>query len=526
MGCDARRSTWCLITILFALAGCAVPPASLRAPDAQSVRIRLSHFRGTPLEGSRAMPREAGPAAQAEDPSGAFELKFRTVLLSGALPPAFAPVGPQSSLLAATSGRRPFPAASPLARDARVAPIAEGDAWTWNPWESPVLRNAAPAAAWAGAGYFRSALARDVTASVDLDAPEDFVAGSAAGFLAMRVQVHRSAVQTPAAVPADAPSSRIRVVLILEARGFPEAPLDGADELQEGASAQGAENAGASGARTRVARGFDREVFLIDDRAVPPHGGWVVATPLCGQGFDSGMYALVAVSLGPPPAPNDAARPFHEESLARVLGELAARDDERNRPGESPATAAITSALEGLGLPARQRKALSFLAEATGAGLAADVCVTGTEALVSQLAGAVAGVSHAAPAPHEPAAMGWLLEKATIEMLAALLAEKKLPPELEAVLARHAGEAGRSAAPLLGVVKGAAGLDDLRAGFVRENGIALEDASPAARVRAFDWLSARGKAPAGYDPLAPTKERRLALEKALETPDPSAARQP
>jgi len=523
MGGNARRSAWCIIATLFALAGCAVPPAPLGAPDAESVRIRLSHFRGSPLEGALAAPRAPGAPAEAEDPASALELKARVLLLSGALPPAFSRAGPRSSLLAATSGRRPFLPASPLSRDARVAPITEGDAWTWNPWESPVLRHAEPAAAWTGAGYFRSALPNDVTASVEVDVPEGFRAGADAGFLAMRVQVHRSAVQTPAAAAAAGPAGLIRVVLILEARGFPEASPDGADTSQEGATAG---EAGESAVGTRTARGFDRKVFLIEDRAAPPRGGWIVAAPLCGQGFDSGMYALVAVSLGPPPAPGDPARPFHDESLARVLAELSAPDGERDLAGESPAAAAILSAVEGLRVPARQRKALSFLADATGAGVAADISITGTEALVSQLAAAVAGAAQAAPATREPGAMGWLLEKTTIEVLAALLAEKKLPPELEAVLARRAGEAGRSAAPLAGVLKGAAGLDDLRAGFVRENFIALEDASPAARVRAFDWLSARGKAPAGYDPLAAAKERRLALEKSLEIADPSAPRQP
>ena len=58
-----------------------------------------------------------------------------------------------------------------------------------------------------------------------------------------------------------------------------------------------------------------------------------------------------------------------------------------------------------------------------------------------------------------------------------------------------------------------------------ENLIALEDSAPAARVRAYDYLAARGKALPGYDPLAPAKARRAALEKAREVP-PAAATQP
>ena len=43
----------------------------------------------------------------------------------------------------------------------------------------------------------------------------------------------------------------------------------------------------------------------------------------------------------------------------------------------------------------------------------------------------------------------------------------------------------------------------------------------AARVRAFEWLGARGLAPAGYDPLASRQERRAALDAAM-----AAAAQP
>jgi hypothetical protein len=54
--------------------------------------------------------------------------------------------------------------------------------------------------------------------------------------------------------------------------------------------------------------------------------------------------------------------------------------------------------------------------------------------------------------------------------------------------------------------------------IMAENIIFLEDNSPASRVRAYDWLKARGKAPAGFDPLGPARERRIALDKAANPP--------
>ena len=56
--------------------------------------------------------------------------------------------------------------------------------------------------------------------------------------------------------------------------------------------------------------------------------------------------------------------------------------------------------------------------------------------------------------------------------------------------------------------------------LIAENFVSLEDSSPAARTRAFDWLRRRGLAPAGYEPVHSTvQERRAALAKAQEKPE-------
>jgi len=56
-----------------------------------------------------------------------------------------------------------------------------------------------------------------------------------------------------------------------------------------------------------------------------------------------------------------------------------------------------------------------------------------------------------------------------------------------------------------------ASLASLRARILEENRIALEGSSPAARVRAHDWLAEQGLAVPGYDPLADGPARRAAL---------------
>ena len=90
-----------------------------------------------------------------------------------------------------------------------------------------------------------------------------------------------------------------------------------------------------------------------------------------------------------------------------------------------------------------------------------------------------------------------------------------LPPELKAVLTVYAGEPGRHGGSLDDIAKQATSRQDLENRLTAENLVFLTDASPSSRVRAFDWLKARGLAPAGYDPMGTGKQRRQALDKAL-----------
>jgi hypothetical protein len=63
------------------------------------------------------------------------------------------------------------------------------------------------------------------------------------------------------------------------------------------------------------------------------------------------------------------------------------------------------------------------------------------------------------------------------------------------------------------MVSDANSVADLNQRLLQENAIYLEDISPAARTRAFEWLTTKGQAPKGYDPLATLKERRAVLNR-------------
>jgi hypothetical protein len=139
------------------------------------------------------------------------------------------------------------------------------------------------------------------------------------------------------------------------------------------------------------------------------------------------------------------------------------------------------------------------------------------DTVLSDLAGAVSRAVAAAPAAVDRPSVGWILERTTLQMLMQIQSGGKMPPELAAILAERAGQAGRNTGTLQEVLSNATSRQDMENRLAAENYIFLEDSSPAARVRAFDWLAAGHLAPPGYKPLAPAKERRAALEKAEQT---------
>lgn len=210
----------------------------------------------------------------------------------------------------------------------------------------------------------------------------------------------------------------------------------------------------------------------------------------------------------------DAAREELAASAARQRGRVAAfgREERVERDG----------ALRGLADPAIRRSALEHLARRAGAALLSELTLVADDAALGSLAAAVgadepreAGAGGADEAPDDGAGFAWRVEARAWRWLARRAGEDEersaLEPELRAVLLQRAGELGRHPGLLLDAVDGCASSGELAARLELENRIFLEDGDPAARVRAFDWLAARGLAPEGYEPLAERVARRAAL---------------
>ncbi len=193
---------------------------------------------------------------------------------------------------------------------------------------------------------------------------------------------------------------------------------------------------------------------------------------------------------------NEIAPTFDRLSPALSRAELESREVER--------------AMSGLGNARERRAALILLASDCGAPLLLDAALVAQDAELEALA--VAASASVEGERRDRATTGWLVERSAWLHLAKLSGDEKIAPELSGILARHGGEAVRFHGAIEDIVRGIDGRAALDARLVEENRILLEAASPASRVRAFDWLAVRGLAPAGYDPLGSLSERRAALE--------------
>jgi hypothetical protein len=229
----------------------------------------------------------------------------------------------------------------------------------------------------------------------------------------------------------------------------------------------------------------------------------------------------VLVDLTINTAPQDAERSEAVEAIKQ--GTIASADAASK---QTPVTSgsseelAMTSALSALKQTGDSpRGALAYLSGASGAKLTEAVVLVADEALIQVIARTAAEKASELQ-KSDRANVAWLLERTTIAAIGAQAAnaENPLSAGVYAALSTYAGEPGRQIDSLRALIAQSNGTADLGNRLIAENLIYLEDASPASRVRAYDWLKSRGLAPADYDPLAPARQRRAALEASNKDP--------
>jgi hypothetical protein len=482
-----------LLAMLALGAGCQNgAKTNVAVPPKPPVMTSRSYYMGTPLSGPTA---ESVPSRESAANAWAVEV---TIVSLDRVPAAGDSLGNKATFLTMARGASVVLPSSRLTRGARYAPPGDAAAVS-------AMRGGAVVKLSKGAGHSTELLARasgvvppGATAAFKVAEPvphEDHAAGRI-WWRGVEVDVFRQAPQTDehaAPGPTTAPASNaVQVALAVDDFAQP-------DRVDSSADTPAA----------MAAPSPQRELAIVD---VSPQAGaqtLAFAVPFRFQGV-SGQAVAAIVTIAP--APRGIA---DQELWTSCVSEL---EDSRRIAALPPQVAgheesALHAALTALYKIDRRRAALTYLSELTGASLSGDAALVSDDHTLALVAGKVfkdQSIDHP-----QAAAIGWLLDRTWLLEMSEQIAGAKLAPELSAVLATHAGEVGRHQSSIEAVVRAAHSHADYEALLVEENKNFLEDSSPSARARAFDWLQVKGKAPGGYDPLGDDKQRRNALERAL-----------
>lgn len=316
-----------------------------------------------------------------------------------------------------------------------------------------------------------------------------------------------------------------------------DAVIDRAAEDDESGPADRGADTGASPGSRGPTLVLQRESAVVDRLAMrgdPPRGRFTVAMPyrfpaIEAERGESGrtrrpegkavapdaLWIEIELRAADPDEPADAEQ--IADARRRIAEAVAAESAPAPTPAQRGARSLVEAALPFPANPHAQRRSLTHLATETGAVICQDAALVADDEVLARLARTIADqVEISGQRPMTPAQWGLTLDLLTIKVLAELQSAGSLPEELSAVLALHTGEVGRRAGASEDLLAGGiTSRSDLENRLIAENLIALEDNAPATRVRAFDWLSARGRAPEGYDPLGSPRARREALERAF-----------
>jgi hypothetical protein len=468
---DFRRIPLTAFGAVLLLASCVSHPAPppLEAP---AVRERVAYFIGTPLSG----PQNADVAKISL--TDVWDVRASWFALQRMEARSMSLVGTQAKIITATpNGLAMLPSAR-LTSAACIA-WAVGDA---------------PGAILASANHglkvrlneARLALPRGVTASLQLLDISGVGDESLGDPRHRRVEID---VCRPSAAPAPGQAEKLQIAIAVEDFRAPAA-----------------NNAVASPAPSEPLV-FERETAVLDHAIKSYPTTLLVILPFQ---FSNGATRAVAavVTIAQPRAD-----PAFRDAIAQCQKDLHGT----NGSGQPPSawSAGLDEVMDSLSDPIRRRASLVFLADRSGAKICADVAMVADDALLASLADQIESQGRGPLENEDLSGFSWTLDRCAIDSLRPLLAKTQLPDDLFEVLTLHLGEPGRHSASVDELMHGVTSRADLQRRLVEENFIYLQDPSPAERVRALAWLTARGLAPAGYDPMASPKQRRLALDRAL-----------
>ena len=475
-----RRSSCALCA--FALAsGCASAPESPVLPP--RLRPELTYYVGSVLSGP--LPASEAPAV-AKDPADALTVRLRIFFLPRAPEGDTGPLSLHTKLVVGNSGPRPVQAASYLTEGARIATGDPGRRLLrWLESER------------SGAEMLfdeRGVLPASVTSWFQIEAlsPVEVPDGG---------PVHRRIGVLLSRAESDEP-----ITVAISIAGNAESIPPSIEELELDPE-QSPPPAGV----------MRRELVVLDDSPEIDGPAMLYVVPSVfdptGRSFVVGVLEVGTV------APGTVQAAGHAAEVAACLRSLAIEQETivaetEPLPPDRFLQRELAAAYQSLSDAANRRAALVYLAASTGAWLAEDIALVGSDDVLGEYLDSVLTASSLAEVQEADAqAVGWLLEGKAYRYLLPFLEERSLRPGLFGVLMRHAGEVASYPMALEEIVEKSRGVTELERKLVSWNIDFLEDTGPGTRVRAYDWLSVRGLAPKEYDPLASADARRAALER-------------
>jgi len=464
------------------ITGCASRPKPEPPLPVPTTLFRADYFLGSPLSGSTAA---AVPIAT---PTDSLDVQVRFVALENIPSTAYTPVGSRAVFLSSTGGGNAVLPAGELTRSASIADLKSpeklaSDLVAGHSGRTALMKQ------------FMAALPSGVTATfaaIDPVPMLDLVTGKPAS-RSVRVMAWR---------PANTAAAPQIALEVSDLRSLENKKLEMRTEL----------------ALFDLPKAEQTTTALIVPFQFSTTTGTTAGTT-AGKAASKAIAVLIQISPG-----NGGAS--HIAATTDCLKQLAAA-----RPttmpmlatGEADSISAVIAAVQSLTPVSGRRASLAFLSDQTGAMICEDLAMEADDAVLAQLVQNIQAKVAARAIPQLDPKVGWLLDQTALELLTKLFNDdsngiSRMPAELKALLTTHTGEAGRHSSTLEDVLRGLSTREELDNRLLAQNLIFLEDSSPASRVRAFDWLNARHHAPAGYDPLGPSKARREALERAAGTP--------
>jgi len=270
-------------------------------------------------------------------------------------------------------------------------------------------------------------------------------------------------------------------------------------------------------AAIEVELGAAPELVLLAGPIYPQKGemSLLAVVPSPFQGEEAGWLAF-CVSVGPGPSGPVPGASRHEALVAAAVRDLTAQAE---TAALNVAPVAPASPLPDIGATrramidrAKSRQALFALAVATGAKTAEALAVLSEDQTVATIASLLSAKLAQIPSTGKPADMGIALEHATLDLCKTALVTDPVPEDLPDTLEWRGGAALRLLANLAPELEHARTLDELERAIEDQNVKLLLDASPTVRARAARWLAQRISLD-GYSALAPSAERRAAVEK-------------